>query len=151
MNGTIEGFLRGKQMLCIDSMVIIYFIEENPAYLPVLIPLFERIDSGVVKAFSSFITLTEVLTKPFEVGRMDLVEEYRDRLLGNPGFTLFPVEKAVSERTAYLRAHYRLRTPDAIQIATALEHGAQAFLTNDDRLSGVREIEIVTLRKLARS
>lgn len=53
MNGTVEAFLQGKQVLCIDSMAIIYFIEENSAYLPVLDPIFEKVDSGVVRALSA--------------------------------------------------------------------------------------------------
>jgi predicted nucleic acid-binding protein len=44
-----------------------------------------------------------------------------------------------------LRATYRLRTVDAVQIATALEHGATAFLTNDRRLRHVDEVTITLL------
>ena len=150
MNGAVEDFLRGKQLLCIDSVAIIYFIEEDPTYLPILEPIFDRVDSGVLRALSSFITLIEVLTKPLEVGEVGLAEEYCNRLLGSAGFSLFPVEETVSERAAHLRAQYRLKTPDAIQIATAIEHGAQAFLTNDEELARVREIEIVTLQELAK-
>lgn len=151
MNGNVEAFLRGKQVLCVDSMAIIYFIEEEPAYLPILEPIFDRIDAGALSALTSFITLIEVLTKPLEMGRLDLAQQYRDRLLGSTGFTLFPVEEVISERAAHLRARYGngLRVPDAIQIATAIECGAQAFLTNDEKLRRIREIDVVTLQNLA--
>jgi predicted nucleic acid-binding protein len=35
---------------------------------------------------------------------------------------------------ADIRAKHNLRTPDAIQMATAIYAGAQYFLTNDERL-----------------
>jgi len=34
-----------------------------------------------------------------------------------------------------LRARHRLRTPDALHLATALSHGCQSLITNDRRLS----------------
>jgi predicted nucleic acid-binding protein len=42
-----------------------------------------------------------------------------------------------------------LRTPDALQIAACLAHGAEAFVTNDRRLRRVTEIEVKVLEDLA--
>jgi predicted nucleic acid-binding protein len=145
MNGAVETFLHGKRILSFDSMAIIYFIEENAQYLPILETIFEKVDSGSLRALSSYITLIEVLSKPISERRFDLVDAYRNRLIGSEGFTLFPVERQVSERAAHLRASYRLKTPDAIQIATAIEHGAEAFVTNEPMLTRVREIQVVML------
>jgi predicted nucleic acid-binding protein len=50
-------------------------------------------------------------------------------------------------QAAHLRARYQIRTPDAIQIAAAIEFGARLFLTNDDRVRKVTEIEIVVLER----
>lgn len=55
---------------------------------------------------------------------------------------------AVAEQAALLRAKYNLRTPDAVQLATAVEVRADYFFTNDDRLKLVREITVVTLSDL---
>jgi len=38
-----------------------------------------------------------------------------------------------------------LRTPDALHIATAMESGAQAFITNDRSMRIVSQLEIVML------
>lgn len=51
----------------------------------------------------------------------------------------------MAETAAQLRAKYGLKTPDALQIATALEHHADYFLTNDHRLNSVTEINVITL------
>ena len=41
-----------------------------------------------------------------------------------------------------------LRTPDALQIATALNAGCTAFLTNDFRLQLVTEIRVLVLDEM---
>jgi predicted nucleic acid-binding protein len=41
--------------------------------------------------------------------------------------------------------HPWLRTPDALQIATAAEHGAQIIVTNDNRWKRLKEIPVVVL------
>jgi predicted nucleic acid-binding protein len=48
---------------------------------------------------------------------------------------------------AGLRARHGLRTPDAIQIATALRHKAETFITNDERLASVKEIKVTIPRR----
>lgn len=40
---------------------------------------------------------------------------------------------------AQLRAKYNVSPPDALQIAASLAYGAKAFLTNDKRLSKLKE------------
>jgi predicted nucleic acid-binding protein len=55
------------------------------------------------------------------------------------------VDLEVARRAADLRAGYRLRPPDAIQLAAALFHGATAFVTNDKKLKQVNELKVLTL------
>ena len=57
------------------------------------------------------------------------------RKTGN--FTLLPIDRAVAEIAADVRARYRLRTPDALQVAAALSAGCEALVTNDTTLSRV--------------
>jgi predicted nucleic acid-binding protein len=52
----------------------------------------------------------------------------------------------VARRAAQLRARYRLRPADALQVATALVHGATAFVTNDRSLTRLRPaLDVVLL------
>jgi predicted nucleic acid-binding protein len=62
-----------------------------------------------------------------------------------PHLSVIPVTDDIAERAAFLRARYNLRTPDAIQVATALISGSPAFLTNDKSLSSIEGIDIVIL------
>lgn len=55
-------------------------------------------------------------------------------------------------RCAEVRARYRIRTPDALQIATALEKGAGVFLTNDADLPPKADgLQVIVLRDFLES
>jgi predicted nucleic acid-binding protein len=94
------------------------------------------------------ITLTEVLTLPLRLKKTSLEQEYRNILLESRYFDLIPVNLAIAERAADLRARYNLKTPDALQVATAIETGCDAFLTNDTGVKRVTELRILVLDEL---
>lgn len=60
----------------------------------------------------------------------------------------FAVDTVMAKRAAALRAYYNLRTPDALQLAAALEAGCQAFLTNYIPLKRVTELRVLILDEL---
>jgi predicted nucleic acid-binding protein len=101
-------------------MTFIYFIEKHPTYHPIVRPLFELLDNRDLFGLSSFITLLEVMVHPIKKGRFDLARAYRDRLVQANNFGLFPVDQPIAEHGADIRAKYEFKTPDAIQLATAL-------------------------------
>ncbi|MDX1251746.1 MAG: type II toxin-antitoxin system VapC family toxin [Gammaproteobacteria bacterium] len=142
----LSDTLRTGSRVFLDSAVLIYFLEENPRYLPSVNALFKRIAERGLYGIASYLTLMEVIVKPLKEKRPDLVERYRDILLNNDSLTVFPMERVVAEKAATLRAsHQNLKTPDAIQLATAMVHGTDAFLTNDNRLTAVRGIRVIVL------
>ncbi len=69
-------------------------------------------------------------------------------LEGLPNALFVPPSVSIAKVAARLRAVHKLRTPDALLIATALEEGATAFLTNDERLRRVERegLSILVLR-----
>ena len=97
---------------------------------------------------TSFVTLIEVLVHPLRESRPELAEEYRDILLRSPALTAIPLDEGIAEAAAELRARHNLRTPDAIQIATAIRSGASWFLTNDAGLANLSEISVLVLKQL---
>lgn len=54
----------------------------------------------------------------------------------------------VGETAARLRADYNLRLPDSLQLAAALTHGCDTFLTNDAQLKRVIELQVLVLDDL---
>jgi predicted nucleic acid-binding protein len=107
------------------------------------------IESRPIRVISSAITLTEVLFYPIQLGRTDLENAYRDILSNTGVFQLWPVTTSIAERAARLRVEHNLRTPDALHLATAVLTGCEAFLTNDQRLKRVGDINVLTLDDLS--
>ena len=140
--------LREVRRLGFDTAPVIYFVEAHPEYDSQITPIFERIEQGELEGVTSVITLLEVLVQPIRLNRIDLVSRYRQLLLDSERFSTLPITVEISEVAAELRARYNLRTPDALQVATALVRRCEAFLTNDTRLKRVAEIRVLTLDDL---
>jgi predicted nucleic acid-binding protein len=137
-----------QKRIFLDTAPLIYFIEGHSTYQDKLMAYFTSNDNGDFIFITSSITLLEVLVKPLKEGKSKLVTQYKTILLNAEGIQIFEISNEVAERAAQLRAKYGLRTPDALQIATALEYRADYFLTNDHRLNSVTEISTVTLLEM---
>lgn len=61
-------------VVALDTAPLIYFIEENPPYLPLVRPFFEAVDRGELRVVTSVLTLTEVLVHPMRHGDHDLAD-----------------------------------------------------------------------------
>ncbi|MCR4289401.1 MAG: PIN domain-containing protein [Candidatus Scalindua sp.] len=138
--------LQGK-IVGLDTAPLIYFIEEHTAYLDTLKEFFESVDKDKVSVVTSTITLTEVLVHPLRSQNVDLAAEYRDILL-NSNITTLDISSEIAEYGALLRSQYNLRTPDALQIATAIKSGADFLLTNDTKLPKIPSIDYLVLDTL---
>lgn len=146
----ITAFLKGLkgQKVTVDTMVFIYAFEEHPTYLPIIKPFFSAVEKGEMEAVTSTVTLAECLVQPYRKKDMALASRYRILFRNFPNLSVLPLTDDIAERTALLRANYRLKTPDAIQLATALISGSHSFLTNDESLGPVKGIEIFVLDHL---
>jgi predicted nucleic acid-binding protein len=136
--------IRG-QLVSLDTAPLIYYLEADPAYLPLVTPFFEALAARELRVVTLTITLVEVLTKPMRQGAIGLARKYRELLLATQGLQMQPVSAAIAEEAARLRAAYTLRTPDAIQSASARLAGAHTFLTNDTRLRSVPDMQVILL------
>ncbi|BCB95222.1 motility twitching protein PilT [Dissulfurispira thermophila] len=138
------------KIIGIDTMVFIYHIEEHPVYSQITEGIFDAVEKGRRTAVTSVITLLEILVKPKIENNHGAVKDYRDTLLTFPNLKIFDVDLRVSEKASDLRAKYSIRTPDAIQIATAILAGAGTFLTNDESLKRVKDIKVYLLEDMLR-
>ncbi|GIP14830.1 hypothetical protein J40TS1_04720 [Paenibacillus montaniterrae] len=75
-------------------------------------------------------------------------KQYKLILSHFPHLTILPIDNLVAERAAYLRGKYSIKTPDALIVATALVANADLFITNDQRLECIKEINCVSLSHL---
>ena len=58
---------------------------------------------------------------------------------------MLTVDASLARRSVVLRAQYNIRVPDALQIAAAVESGATAFVTNDQSLAKIEEMQVMLL------
>ena len=139
--------LQGR-IVGLDTAPLIYFIEQNLTYLEIVRGFFQGISTGEFQVVTSILTLTEVMVYPLRAGNIELAQQYREILFYEENLTTVSVSPVIAELSAQLRATQNLRTPDAIQIATAIDGGAAFFLTNDLRLSSVTNLNIIVLDEL---
>jgi predicted nucleic acid-binding protein len=111
-------------------------------------PFFAAAERGEFRIVTSLVTLLEVLVHPLRNGREDLAREYRGILLRSPGLTALPLGEEIAEEAARLRALHGVKTPDAIQLATALLAGATWFLTNDRDVPPVPGLSVLIVDRL---
>ena len=131
----------------IDTAPIIYYIEAHPQFGPLTKEIVDALQSGALNAFTSVITLVEVLPKPIEAGKELLSKRFTNFLRYGKNLTLVEISADIAENAGRLRGNYTfLRTMDAIQISVAIETGADTFLTNDAKLGQIKEIKTLILR-----
>lgn len=58
------------------------------------------------------------------------------------------IDDTTASSAASLRARYQLKTPDALDVATAIEMGCDAFLTNDAGIKRVTELHVLILNEI---
>ena len=77
-----------------------------------------------------------------------MAQQYRNVLINAPHITILDVSTSTAEVAARLRATHNLKTPDSIQVAAALEAGADYFLTNNFKLKIVTGISVLAVDEL---
>jgi len=140
----------GSGPVALDTAVFIYFVEEHPQFMPMVEPLFEAIDRGQIAAVTSSVTLLEVLVVPLRRGDTALAGQYERLLTRSSGLRLIDIDRPLLRAAATLRARGNLKTPDALQVATALECGAKALVTGDRDIPSLEGLPVLHLRPRVR-
>ena len=115
----------------VDSAPIIYFLEGHPEFASRYAAFFEGAEAGEHELVIATVTLAEVLTGPLRVGEEALAQRYRNALTAPPTWRLVDLTASIAHRTARIRGTSKLRLPDAVQVATALETSSIALVTSD--------------------
>jgi len=144
---TLSDELDQIQTVFIDTAPIIYYIEAHPQFGPLAKEIVSSFQSGKLIAFSSVITLVEVLPKPIETGNEQLVKKFSDFLKAGRNISLLDISSDIAELAGKLRGRYTsLRALDAIQIAVSINVKADAFITNDVKLKQIEESKVIVLK-----
>lgn len=141
--GLIES-INGKHIY-LDTNVWIYAIEAYPDYAELLQQIFAKIDQGELIAVTSELTIAEVLVKPLQDNNQRVVQAYQSILQPSDNVKILPISRQILESAAKLRATTRLKLPDAIHLATALDQEVKTFITNDSGFKAMSTIQVLQL------
>jgi predicted nucleic acid-binding protein len=145
----MDGFskrLAQAKVIGLDTAIFIYFFENHPQYAPLAEITIKGIENGKWQGVTSTITLMEITVRPWQLGNETAAREYEAVLVHFPNLTIVDVDRNVARAAAQLRAKYKVSPPDALQVAASISFGAQAFLTNDKRLSKLEDvIDVIVL------
>lgn len=92
--------------------------------------------------------MTELLVLPYRDRDERRVDEFYGLLSTYPNLDWIAPTLEVADAAAQIRATYGLRTPDALQAATAAEAKASGLITNDPIFGRVTGFETITLDTL---
>jgi predicted nucleic acid-binding protein len=138
-------FLRRHRRIALDTSIFIYQLEANPKYLALSDSVFSWVERSGHEAVTSTITMTELLVPAYREKDEHRVDEFYGLLSTYPNLRWVPPNLETADLAARLRADYRLRTPDALQAATALQAQATGFITNDPIFTRIEELKTAVL------
>lgn len=129
----------------LDSNIFSYHFHKHPIFGPLAKEIFDALSINKLRAVTSIITLTEILSVKVVGSR---VKQLEIQFSETPNLTTLDVNHEIASEAAKIRREYGLRLPDAIQLATAVVTNQQAFISNDDKLKRVKEIKVIILDDL---
>ncbi len=144
----LRTFLRRHTTIALDTSVFIYQLESNPRYVLLTDAIFEWLEQPGHRAVTSTITMTELLVQPYRDGDDQRVDQFYALLSTFPNLEWIAPDLQIADSAARIRAAYRLRTPDALEAATAIHAGATALVTNDPAFERVEKFETLVLDRL---
>lgn len=129
----LQQALAGHQLVYVDTMIWIYLLDEHPQYSDLAALIFDQIEQGILSGVTSTLTLAEILTAPARSGNPQALHDYELYLTNFPNLQLIAPGIEIARLTAHVRASTGLKTPDAIQVATAYYAGADLIISNDKK------------------
>lgn len=131
-------------MLFWDACAAIYFVDNNEPWVEKLVALVEQLDDGTGHAVSQ-LSLLECRVKPLREQNADVLAAY-DRFFTRSDLLQVALDRRIILEAARIRAMHNLKTPDALQAASALSlPGPVRFLTSDRQFDNVPGLNIALI------
>lgn len=118
-----------------DSMLFVYWLENNPRFAARVAAIHERMRERKDELITSAVTLGEVLAGAYRKGPESRAAEVRTALLSLLS-EVVPFTADAADSYAKIRGRTNISSPDAIHLACAATAGTDLFLTNDENLVG---------------
>jgi predicted nucleic acid-binding protein len=128
----------------LDTNVVIYAVEDPPVFGARATARLGALRGAGDSFMVSDLTRMECLVGPLRSGDTALEAQFR-AFFAAAGVQVVPITAAVCDRAALIRATTRFKPMDSLQLASAVIHGASAFLTNDTRLNAFSGLTVEVL------
>lgn len=135
----------------VDASVIAFHLMAAPDYLPLTRVLFDLLSAGRVTGQTSAVSLYQILAEPYRRGEARMAEDVQKQLSGCPGLEVVPVTPEIAAQAAQAQAQLGGRIERALQISTAVDRGADLYLTEGSRLRRIAGIPVADLKEFALS
>ncbi|MEX2599845.1 MAG: PIN domain-containing protein [Dehalococcoidia bacterium] len=138
--------LEPLQRIAFDANAIIYLLEGVHPHAGLVQRALWQVERGKAAGVIPAIVEMEILVRPLREDRLDVVEQV-DFLLSNVrNLTVREIDSGVARIAAGLRAHNRLKPPDALVGAAAIAEGCDAIIGNDyefaKRVTGIEYLRL---------
>ena len=144
----LAGFLERHRRIGLDTSVFIYQIEGTPRYRDVVNGIFVWLQGPHARALTSTVTMLELLVAPYRAADLRRVNRFYALLSTYPHLEWVVPTLEIADCAARVRAEHQLRTPDAIQVATALVEKVGGFISNDAHLKKVGGLDLLLVDEL---
>lgn len=128
----------------LDASAIIYLLEGEPGIRHATRNVLTGLHSaGAEPAIVvSALSLLECRVHPIRTGDEARLEKF-DQFFADPGLSIVELDGNVIERATQLRARHGIRTPDALQAASAQElRETPAFVTGDSDFCKIKDLNV---------
>jgi len=142
-----RAFLRRHERIALDTSIFIYQLEAHSRYVNLSNAVFSWVERAGHRAVTSTVTMTELLVQPYRDHDEDRADEFYALLSTYPNLEWIAPDLEIADLAARLRAVHTLRTPDAIQAATAIQAHATGMITNDSAFARVSTFETAVLEQ----
>lgn len=133
------------RLVAIDTNIFIYFFGTDPKYGPLARELFIQLDRNQLQGVTSIMSLHELLSLEAE---LSLLDHLKNAFWDLNNLTVVDISSDIAEKAAEIRRKYHFKSIDALQLATAVIHQADFFVTNDKQLTRYKEIKVKLLTDL---
>ena len=141
----LRNILRHHHRIALDSCIFIYQLEANSKYVALTDIVFSWLGEPRSSAVTATVTMTEVLVPAYRQRNQKLIDNFYGLLSTYPNLEWISIDLQVADIAAQVRAEHNLRTPDALQAATALQGQATALVTNDPVFRKIRGFAPIVL------
>jgi predicted nucleic acid-binding protein len=131
-------------ILFLDSNIVIYVVEGNPAFAPKALLRLATAQSAGDSFMISDLTQMECLVGPLKTNNTAVQSSFH-AFFARSDVQVVAITAAVCDRAARIRATHNFKPMDSLQLAAAVEHGAGIFLTADVRLRSFTDITVEVL------